>query len=106
STVQPGRRVDTRPAYRQYLAVPLWRDEREQELSRRARNAARPLGRGKALLSFVGVLTFEPLEHPADAIVQHQRTICIRASISRWTSARTKQRAMWSLTTPHACIEA
>src|SRR5213076_1824365 len=80
---EPDARVAARGADLQHLAVPLRCDQREQELPRRARNRARALGRREAALPLLGILALEPIQHSADAIVQHQRTVRTAVSMSR-----------------------
>ena len=75
---EPDRRVAARAADLEHLAVGLRRDEREEELPRRARDLARRAARGDAGLALAAVLLLEPREHGADAVVEHQRHVRVR----------------------------
>src|SRR5207302_9950595 len=68
---EPDRRVTTRAADLEHLAVVLRRREGEEEPARRRGDGARANRRGQAAGALVGVFALEALEDGQDLPVQH-----------------------------------
>src|SRR5262245_5486640 len=69
---EPDRRVAARAPDLQHLAVPLRRDEREQELPGRPGDLPSPKLPRDPFLALPGILRLEPFEHGSHSIVEHQ----------------------------------
>ena len=69
---EPDRGVPARAADLEDLAVPLRRDEPEQELAGRPRHLAGSLLTGDTLLPLLGILGLEACEHGAHLLVEHR----------------------------------
>src|SRR5207237_9505279 len=69
---EPDRRIAAGAADLENLAVPLRRDEREEELPRRSRDSPSPLCRRESKLTLFGILLLQACEHCAHAAADPQ----------------------------------